>query len=658
MVVKDDINNSVVEGLVESPALPPVIKTQEVINQLGQSKWILNDRSTDELTNLHFRSIDEKYLIWTQKMILHEFPYQDEYNTLSYAESTMRTHKKGIEKLLTQLNKLEGPKKLLNNWTVKDVTSCIKDTAVNDGELMSNGTVRSLLWALKTSYSMRHKQDGIGFSIPNDTLVKVMQPILEDFDLTYLQWERGGSHGMVPIPVATLMLADSIKLIRSEKCKLLQCHFTSFRDKTISLAMIDGTAHKKSIFKDNISDFIKLNPKSTHNKPQKKRLEFVKKIHAINPELTDFPFKSFSQINDCVEEIHGACLAILLSVTLMRISECHSVGADWMEAVEYLDVNGKWTADAILKSKIIKTGGGIIAKRGLSPLGVEVIELLNTLSWVDKEALELKLFVSTYKGNWARTNISGNIKRALSKATLRKRLQSYYHQFVERAHTSVAEDFPDIVPHNLRHLKVAFALRKFDGNVEDALKQEMRHHNHHTQAYSRNKLNDEEVAIVKSEYVSEVVKRILINDPEDKWVGPSIKKVRKLAEKLLDGKNIEMLTLLELAEFHQEFNENVHSMTFHSYGCCIVLNDEIKVAQCTVKDNIVIAGSANSEKCHKCTNFCINNKSHEHNMSINKARWQDTANCEIIASFPIVQEAKKIVKRIEMLEAELETDHE
>ncbi len=72
----------------------------------------------------------------------------------------------------------------------------------------------------------------------------------------------------------------------------------------------------------------------------------------------------------------------------------------------------------------------------------------------------------------------------------------------------------------------------------------------------------------------------------------------------------------------------------------------------------MVAGSATSSKCHICTNFCVNNKSHEQNMLTNKARWQDTADSEVLASFPIVAEAKKMVKRIEMLEAELETNDE
>jgi hypothetical protein len=655
MAAKEDINNSVVEPQSVTPEVKPV----EAINNLGQPIWTIKDRSTGELINLHFSGINERKIIWAQKMILHEFPHQDAYNTLSYASSTMKHRLGGIKKLLAYLDGKKEGEKTLKGWGLKDVVAFIKDSAIADNELLSITVLRQYINALRTSYSMRYEQDGIDYSIPVDILARVMPPILDEFDLTFSQWERGGSYGMLPLPVATLLLADAIKLIRSEKCQLLQCYFTSFRDKVLNSTAIKGNRnHQATIIANNISEFITLNPKNRHFKAYRGRVAFVKRLHAINPELTDFPFKSFGQINECVQEIHGACMTILLSVTLMRISECHSVGSDWMEAIEYLDINGEWTVDAILKSKIIKTGGGIVAKRGLSPLGVEVIELLNTLSWVDKEELGLKLFAPTYKGNWSQSKIPTNAVNTIAKKTLRKRLQLYYHKFVARSHKSVAETYPDIIPHNLRHLKMAFGLRKFDGDVEAAIKQEMRHHNHHTQAYSRNKLNEEEESFVKREYVSEVIKRILVNDPQDKWVGPSIKKVRKLAEKLLDGKSIEMLSLLELAEFHEVFNENVHSMTFHSYGCCIVLNDEIKVAQCSIKDNIVIAGSATSTKCQKCTNFCINNKSHEHNMLINKARWQDTADCEIIASFPIVAEAKKMVKLIEKLEVELEANNE
>ena len=465
---------------------------------------------------------------------------------------------------------------------------------------------------------------------------------------------------MVPMSVGTLLLADAIKLIRSKKCQLLQCYFDAFRDEKLSRTMLCGSeSSPKSIFRSNIAEFLitaKINPLSgvsAHSKYDKQRQDFVNRLHNIEPNITDFPFKSQNEINNYLSEIEGACLTILLAVTGMRISECHSVCANWIEAIEYLDVNGIWTKDAIFKSKIIKTGGGIIAKRGLSPIGIEVFELLNKLSWVDKEEARVQLFAPTYTTSWMQATLPKNAKSSVSKSTLRRRLQEYYQQFVVRTHHSVAETFPHIKPHNLRHLKMAFALRKFDGDIESAIKQEYRHHDHHTQTYSRNRLNEEEIIHVKQEYVQNVVKRILINDPNDKWVGPAIKKVRTLAEKLLNGLNIEMLSLEELAQFHQDIYKSVHSMTFHSYGICFVLNDNIKAAKCGVRDNVVRTGSANSKLCHGCGNFGVNSKSHENNLKTNKARWQDTASSEIIASFPIVAEAIAMVKSIEKLQAEL-----
>lgn len=633
-----------------------------VKNQLGQKEWVIINSADGKKISLWFSSINEVERLWAQKLILEDFAYQDKLGTLRYPHATVKSRLDGIKKLLSYLNEQSQDKQSLKSWTTKDLVSCIQSSAVNDYTLLSISIVRRLVSAIKTSYIKRYEQDGIAFNIPDNILQQAMTPICKKFDLTYSQWERGGSHDMVPMSVGTLLLADAIKLIRSKKCQLLQCYFNAFRDKALPKSLICNSA--KSIFKTDIANFLKpstVNHKSgvnAHAKYDGQRVAFVNKLRSIDPQITDFPFKSQKRINSYLKEIEGACLTILLAVTAMRISECHSVCADWVESIEYLDVNGVWTKDAILKSKIIKTGGGIIAKRGLSPLGIEVFELLNKLSWVDKKEAGIQLFSPTYTTPWMQVTLPKNARNSVVISTLRRKLQAYYQKFVIRAHHSVAEAFPHIKPHNLRHFKMAFALRKFDGDVESELKQEFRHHGHHTQAYSRNKLNEEEIAHVKQEYVQNVIKRILINDPNDKWVGPATKQVRSLAETLLNGLNIEMLSLEQLSEFHQNIYECVHSMTFHSYGICFVLNDNIKVAKCGVKDNIVKAGAANSKLCHGCTNFGINNKSHEHNLKTNKARWEDVVNCEAISRFPIVSEAKAVVKNIEKLQAALEVCNE
>lgn len=647
-------------GIIKQ-SVTPEISPLNVINKLGQKKWVIVNTADNESKNLHFSTMNEYERLWVQRMLLEEFPFQDARNTLRYVHSTLLSRVNAIKPILTYLREQSVNKQQLKKWEMAELVNFIEKIALKKDTLMSNASVRPIVKVLKLSYDLRYEQDGLPFPLPVTLMQQVMTPLCEKFGLTYSQWEQGGTRDTVPIPVATLLLADAIKLIHSNKCKLLEYYFTSFRSGLLTIHMLSGGS--KNIFKKNIADFIKPSKPNSRTgviaspKNDKQRVNFVKKLHEISPDLTDFPFKSQGEINDFVQEIVGACVTILLAVTAMRISECHSVGADWMEAIPYLDINGVWTTDAILKSKIIKTGGGIVAKRGLSPLGVEVFELINTLSWVDKEKLGLKLFSPTYTGGWMKINTDLK-KSSISIKYLRRRIKEYYQQFVERAHQSVRETFPDIVPHNLRHLKMAFGLRKFDGDPESALKQEFRHHNHHTQSYSRNRLNEEEAAIVRREYTQDIIKRILINDPSDKWAGPSAKKVRTLAEKLLDGLNIEMLSLEKLAEFHQEMDENIHSMLMHSYGMCFVLKDSVHLAKCGVKDSIVKTGSANSKLCHGCTNFCVNNKSHQHDLSLNKRRWTATANSKLIESFPIVAEAKAMVKSIEKLEAALEANDE
>ncbi len=659
MVTPQNLNN----GVIKKSAAPDVTPLN-VINQLGETMWLIVNLADDEEKNLHFSEMNEPEILWAQQLLLSEFPYQDARNTLRYAHGTLKQRIGAIKRVLVYLREQTVDKQQLKNWTMADCVTFVQSIATKEDSLLSYAAVAPVMRAVNESYSLRYQLDAIPFALPETFLPQAMSPLCKAYGMTYSQWERGGSYGMVPMPVATLLLADAINLIRSKQCQLLQCYFTSFREGLITSMMMEGgNKRSKSIFKSDISDFLKPSKinshtnASAHRKFDMQRADFVKQLHQIDPELSDFPFKSQYQITDFVQEIEGACLTILLAVTAMRLSECHSVGADWMEAIEYLDVNGVWTADAILKSKIIKTGGGIIAKRGLSPMGIEAFELLNSLSWIDKKQFGLKLFAFTYLGPWRNRKNEGD-SSTVAISTLRNRLQQYYQKFVERSHESVRAAYPAIIPHSLRHLKMAFALRKFDGNVEEALKQEFRHHGHQTESYSNNKLNEVEDSIVRRDYAQEVINRILINDPNDKWVGPSAKKVRDLAKRLLDGQNIEMLSLVELAEFHEEMHDNIHSMLMHSYGMCFVLKDSINAAKCGVKDSIVKTGSANSKLCNGCANFCVNNKSHEMEMEMNKRRWHATANCELIASFPIVAEAKIMVKKIERLQAELEASDE
>jgi len=658
MAIQKPLNN-IVEQSPEATS-----SSLNVKNQLGQQTWVIINKADDKPINLHFSDFSDSERLWAQHLILHDFPYQDLRGTLRYAFSTISVRLRGIKVMVAYLQQQPSDKQQLSNWAMPDLVAFVGAIAIKDNKLVSVSSIRPSLGAVIASHAKRYELDGFPLAVPQTFIQKVVTPLCERFGLSYSDWEQGGSHGTVPMPVATLLLADAIKLIRSSKCKLLKCYFTAYRKKSLTTAMLTASKPSKGgIFNADIATFIEpsqvssLTGGNSHTKTDAMRIDFVKILHDIEPGMSDFPFKSREKISEFVHEIEGACLAILLSVTGMRLSECHSVGADWLDAIEFLDVNGTWTKDAILRSKINKTSGGIIAKRGLSALGIEAFELLNALSWVDKQALGLKLFAPTYGSGWLRKTIKSNAVTTVIINTLRNRLQAYYRRFVQRAHQSVAEAYPYIKPHALRHLKMGFALRKFDGDVEAAIKQEYRHHDHHTQAYSRNQLNDEEISYVKREYVQDVIRRILINDPADRWVGPAMKRVRSVASKLLDGQNIELLSLPELAEFYDAMNDCVHSMTWHSYGLCFVMHDTLKLAKCGVKDNLVKAGDASSLLCSGCTNNGASAKAHYHDLELNKRRWQDTADCEIIARFSIVADAKKVVRNIEKLQADM-CDHE
>ncbi|WP_415900848.1 hypothetical protein [Neptuniibacter sp. QD48_11] len=531
-----------------------------------------------------------------------------------------------------------------------DVVQCITSIAeYEDGTLKSHGYMATVFNSLALTFYLRHEQDGLPFRLLKGTFKEIMAPLLKRFDKTFSEWIQESSRQIMPMSVGTLLLADTIKCIRSPKAQMLRVHFEKITYNFLNMKVNRGA------FSSNFDEFL---AKPRNSRVYKARVEFVLSLREIDPSLTDFPFKSGQEFNDACAEIEGACAIILSAVTGIRCSELHSIKADWFEAIEYLDVNGEWTADAIFKSKINKTSGGVIAKRGLSPLGIEVFELLNGLSWIDKVKEGLNLFSPTYKGNFSKTKVISAKRANYNKATIKQRVTDYYKAFVERSHESVQRAYPKLLPHDLRHYKMAFGLRKFDGDVEEMISQEFRHHKYfHTPVYAKDKLNDEEMAYRKREYVQEIVRRILINDPNDSWVGPSADKVRELAKTLLNGQNIELLSLEELAVFHEQLHETVHTMKFHSYGLCFVLNDTKRNAKCGVKDNIVRTGDANSESCYQCANFCANNKSHYSELDLNLRRWKSTSEDPILSKYPIAKTSQQIVKNLTSLIRDMENSN-
>lgn len=628
-------------------------------NKVGDKVWLVTDLATGKDWNLHFKDFNERDRLWLQAIILYKFPYSDAKNHLNYASATVARLFHSCKRLINYLAKLPSEKQILQNWLMPDVVQFIQTISrYDDGSLKSNSYTFSVYNALELTYHLHREQDGLPFKLTKGLFREAMAPILKALDKSYTEWENGSSRQMLPMSVGTLLLADAINCIRSTQCKLLQCFFQAHRDGLVSYNVF-ANPNRRGAFNSNIPEFLSINSSSRKSSSGRRhyenRVEFVNRLHEIDPDLTDFPFKCGDTINNYCAEIEGACAIILLAVTGMRGIEMHSIKANWIESIDYLDVSGEWTVDAIFKSKINKTSGGIIAKKGLSPLGVEVFELLNKLSWVDKEFHGLDLFSPTYKSKFGKTKKPKDTRSSYNKNTLSRRIIDYYDGFVARSHTSVKESYPNITPHALRHYKMAFGLRKFDGNVEEMISQEFRHHKRlHTPVYAKNKLNEEEEAYTKREYVQEIVKRILINEPNDRWVGSSATKVRKAAQNLLSGQDIELLSLQELALFHEEMQESIDTMKFHSYGLCFVMKDSKRQAKCGIQDNIVKTGDANSKTCYQCVNFCVNNKSHYAELDMNRRRWQATANDPLLSKFPLANVAKLIVKKIESLQTKLE----
>lgn len=645
------------------------VSLSEMINKIGAREWVVTElKIMDELTGqakrrkIYFSDLNNVYRNWIQTLLINRYPYTDALGGLAYPFQTLNGYLQAGRRIIKYLKQQSTKKRQLKNWDRDDLANFLQHTSIKpDGTFYSYEFVRMIFLVLQDSYSLKHKIDGISVLVNSHFFKKVCVSSSKSMGINFHVWTRGNTLGLMPCSVATLLMADAIRTIRSKDTKFAEVYFESLK----SGRFTDGNSLFQRIKKNpRLDAFTTIKLRSNQKQPNtiqhnshQRRVNFVKKLRSIEPSLTEFPFKSHKQLSDYVKHIWGACITILLALTGMRLSELHSIRSNQLEYREVFDAETRtWSiVDAAIYSRIIKTGGGLIAKRGLSPMGIEVFKLINNLSWIDKPSHDLLLFEPSFdncykylSGEWA--------KKSITAQTLRILFKQYYAYFLSRAHESVRKACPRATPHGLRHFKAAFTLRKFDGainEVEAAIRQEFRHHYHHTQVYTQNKLNEQEQAYVEQEFVGEFVRRILINDPNDHWVGPGAARLRHCAEKILDGQPIELLSIEEFVEFVEALNEQVHSLKLHSYGCCVVLNENIKDAKCGTKYNIVQTGDASSEVCFGCSNFALSKLCHEHEFKLNKQRWQEVADDLTLTRLKLNKKAQALLQQLDKLDHEM-----
>lgn len=616
-------------------------KAPELINQIGDLTWTILDKNSRggevKLTMLFdSEGLGKQAIEWMQTCLLHKFPYVDNKYTLQYSKGTMTGYRVGLTKLAIYLN---SSRKKLNDWSKKDVIQCLQShvSACEDEDLISYGHLSNIVRALDLTYQLRNKLSGTyQYQLPSNIMESACREIVEKKGVIYSEWLKGGSFGTVPMEIASLLLADAINTIRSDKAKQLSVYFEHQRT-DMKIVRIDCTLFKKS-FSELAASGATKNYKYRYQKLQTE----LEKISGCS--VSSFPWKSYKAILFDTKKIYQACEIILLSLTGMRNSELTSMKSDWFEQ-RIVDGDIHW----FFKLDIKKTNVGMGTFRSFAGLCAEVFELLNTLSYIDKPKMGLQLLTETFKSVHLQRPHNSATKNAISKQTVSNNIQDYYLSFVDRMHESIAELHPEVSCHQFRHLFAEFAIRKFDGNVEEAIRHHFMHNSEHTKAYTRDTLNEQEINDINQRYIKELTERFLNPDTLNEYGGSAVLHIRKLAAKLLNNKDITLATPKEIAKVHEQIQSRIVSVTGHEYGMCVLLKSKQTQAKCRDKGSILpnVGGNAEQKKCFGCVNYSIHHKSHAGNLMHTKQRHLDFANNELLASFPMVEVSKRIVKQID-----------
>lgn len=443
---------------------------------------------------------------------------------------------------------------------------------------------------------------------------KLIERNLKALGIDFYRWNKGGSYGKIPFHISNLLLSDAIETLKSIKTQQLLAYFKTVYDLNAHDS-ISGfwVIHKSAIYnyrKSGDIEELKKTKKSTSDRANFIKYNFTialdERLRKIshNKESFTFPWIRHEKLISDYNNLQGALYIILLSVMGKR-------GPSEVRTLRGVDIsrpNKTKGLNASFFPRISKTNQGLRLDNGVTNFIDECFEVLLNLGYQNKEGTEMPLFSSLQKANKAEEQ-----PRLLSIDRSDKRLKDYYDSFCDRYKSKFSFEIFDqhqsISSHQFRHSWAEFALRKFDSNVEEMIRQHFCHSYNHwwTKRYTEDKLDSSVTNEINRSYIKELIPRIIFDSSED----PDFVGAIALYIKKNESKNIKTLPPKEAEDEIEKICDEFITITPHEYGFCLLSNKFESVANCRDKNNKVEPENTTSSKCTSCSNFCASRKSHK-----------------------------------------------
>lgn len=638
-------------------------------NKITDNSWAVTHKNTDEefIVDVSLVGCSQYWKTFGRKfMVEWAGGYADEEQNISSNVTTFNNQLNRLYPILFWATEnLEN--KSLTSWTLEDLKELARCLILNKVQT-PNRTPKDLKLAFRKKstvvrqfkllsktgdlYRQGKLQDGLLLRIPDDFLAKIAESefMKTNFDL-YFEWQQAGTFAHIPVDISIALLSFAIRVLRSTKTNALRSYFKAQRghySQTIgninfdfygkaplltSVAYVQSGNIRKShaLWLNELNEYL-----GSLEKQQYGELDASKILDGIY---------DLKQLKNEVREIYDACMIIFLCLTGIRIHELRNINSnDYFQ-----EPDGTW----MFKTAIDKTHNGVSQLRTMSGLVAEAAEVLCDLSYIDKKDSTLhgpvKLF-GRYDSRfcYGKRSKAANLKPgAFSREHLASRVNVFYQNVKSLIKLDNAPQ--NISPHGFRHAFVDFVIRRFDGNVLEAVRQHFRHRHgsSFTRAYTDDKAEEQLHDAAAKRYLKDLIKRMVGSQNKD-FSGAMALYIRNEVKRLKIGDEE------QLEEYIDSVTDRLEHLVPHEYGFCLVLKDRQHLAECkNKKTGLPNVGGAKFEWCSKCPNSFQSKKSNQSNIErliiSHESFLQDfpIATKQHSSSKRVVEQGKNILKMLE-----------
>lgn len=453
-----------------------------------------------------------------------------------------------------------------------------KENNEDGGQVLGASTMTMVCKILDRTNNMLHAGklvDGVIHRMTEPFRKSTMEPLLKEIEVDYAVWKKGGSYGSIPLTCASLMLAEAITLIESDEAKIAVIFFAHWRNLKTNIFSWFGEKDRLALYRRMQSpDYVLSRFErgwASSAEEFGRAIDNVTKTHH-----TALPWASVGGLTDFCSELTKAALTVITLLSGFRIVEING-----MKISDYKqEPDGSWW----FNSENNKTESGFSHPRSLHGLAADAATLMKSISAVDTDEFDLPLMHRGYRSeafdvarSWGKFTAEEWLATAgYSTLALRKWFKDFYQIKVVDKYPEAGEIHNEVSPHQARHTFAEFALRRFDGNVMEKIREHFRHSygSFHTRRYAREKLSESVRISMERDYAKEVMGRIAHGSLDDRFYGPAAKRIdNEMAE-------ISVLTGPEFDSRVQALANEFVRFTAFEWGFCALRGNEQHIAKC------------------------------------------------------------------------------